>query len=87
MRTVIFHRYHGQTIIKKLALHKDFMNLWMKIVPEKDRRPVEKSLKKANNYRQQVSIQTKLSSPAGPRIPRCDNASPDEYRGEEQLLQ
>ncbi|XP_039459648.1 TOG array regulator of axonemal microtubules protein 2-like [Oreochromis aureus] len=80
-------RYHGQTIIKKLALHKDFMNLWMKIVPEKDRRPVEKSLTKANNYRQQVSIQTKLSSPAGPRIPRCDNASPDEYRGDEQLLQ
>ncbi|XP_026003250.1 uncharacterized protein LOC113009499 isoform X2 [Astatotilapia calliptera] len=47
------------------------------------RRPVEKSLKKANNYRQQVSIQTRLSSPAGPGIPRCDNASPDEYRGEE----
>nr|XP_024656797.1 TOG array regulator of axonemal microtubules protein 1-like [Maylandia zebra] len=39
-------RYHGRTIIEKLTLHKDFMNLWVKIVPEKDRRPVEKSLKK-----------------------------------------
>ncbi|XP_042068810.1 uncharacterized protein LOC121812002 [Haplochromis burtoni] len=39
-------RYHGRTIIEKLTLHKDFMNLWMKIVPEKDRRPVEKTLKK-----------------------------------------
>lgn len=66
-------RYHGQTIIKKLTLHKDFMNLWIKIVPEKDRHHVEKSLKKANNYRQQVSIQTTLSSPTGPGIPRCDN--------------
>ncbi|XP_039863283.1 TOG array regulator of axonemal microtubules protein 2-like [Simochromis diagramma] len=80
-------RYHGRTIIKKLTLHKDFMNLWMKIVPEKDRRPVEKSLKKANNYRQQVSIQTRLYSPAGPGIPRCDNGRPDKYRGEERLLQ
>ncbi|XP_044077544.1 uncharacterized protein LOC122887917 [Siniperca chuatsi] len=40
-------RHHGQIILQELALHKDFLNLWTKIVPEKERRSLNKILKKA----------------------------------------
>lgn len=35
-------------ILKELALQKDFLSLWTKIVPEKDRRPLDKILKAKN---------------------------------------
>ncbi|XP_051260275.1 uncharacterized protein LOC127365816 [Dicentrarchus labrax] len=41
-------RQHGQTMLHELALHKDFTNLWKKIVPERERRALDKILKKAN---------------------------------------
>ncbi|XP_051269587.1 uncharacterized protein LOC127371055 isoform X1 [Dicentrarchus labrax] len=41
-------RQHGQTMLHDLALHKDFTNLWKKIVPERERRALDKILKKAN---------------------------------------
>ncbi|KAI3373623.1 hypothetical protein L3Q82_022214 [Scortum barcoo] len=40
-------RHYGQMILQDLALHKDFLSLWTKYVPEKDRRPLDKILKKA----------------------------------------
>ncbi len=47
MRNMSLHRHHGQIILQQLALHKDFLNLWTKIVPEKDRRSLDKILKRA----------------------------------------
>lgn len=47
MRNTFLRRHHGQIILQELALHKDFLNLWTKIVPEKERRPLDKILKKA----------------------------------------
>ncbi|XP_018546535.1 uncharacterized protein LOC108893160 [Lates calcarifer] len=39
-------RHHGQSILQDLVLHGDFLHLWTKIIPEKDRRPLDKILKK-----------------------------------------
>ncbi|XP_045897077.1 crescerin-like protein che-12 isoform X1 [Micropterus dolomieu] len=40
-------RHHGKVILQELALHKDFLSLWTKIIPEKERRSLDKILKKA----------------------------------------
>ncbi|GLD65383.1 uncharacterized protein AKAME5_002931600 [Lates japonicus] len=42
-------RHHGQNILQDLVLHGDFLHLWTKIIPEKDRRPLDKILKKTRN--------------------------------------
>ncbi|GLD62046.1 uncharacterized protein AKAME5_001380100 [Lates japonicus] len=39
-------RLHGQKMLEGLAHHRDFMVLWDKVIPMKDRRPLEKILKK-----------------------------------------
>ncbi|XP_018530902.1 uncharacterized protein LOC108882726 [Lates calcarifer] len=39
-------RLHGQMMLEGLAHQRDFMVLWDKVIPMKDRRPLEKILKK-----------------------------------------
>ncbi|XP_070700144.1 uncharacterized protein [Pempheris klunzingeri] len=40
-------RHHGQIILQELVLHTDFMNLWTEIVPDKERRPLSKIIKRS----------------------------------------
>ncbi|KAI9541570.1 hypothetical protein NQZ68_028076 [Dissostichus eleginoides] len=40
-------RHHGQILLQKLALNKRFLNLWTKIIPETERAPLDKILKKS----------------------------------------
>ncbi|XP_037831396.1 uncharacterized protein LOC112451354 isoform X2 [Kryptolebias marmoratus] len=40
-------RHHGQRVVQELALHPRFLQLWMNIVPERERRPLGKLVKKA----------------------------------------
>ncbi|XP_059185571.1 TOG array regulator of axonemal microtubules protein 2-like [Centropristis striata] len=40
-------RHHGKILLQELALNKDFLTLWTKIVPEKERRSLDKIFKKA----------------------------------------
>ncbi|XP_042356730.1 crescerin-like protein che-12 [Plectropomus leopardus] len=39
-------RHHGQTVLLQLAQNEDFLNMWTKIVPEKERRSLNKIFKK-----------------------------------------
>ncbi|XP_044027057.1 TOG array regulator of axonemal microtubules protein 2-like [Siniperca chuatsi] len=39
-------RHHGQKMLQGLAYQREFMVLWSKLIPVKDRRPLEKILKK-----------------------------------------
>lgn len=41
-------RVHGHALLQKLSLRPDFMKLWTHMVPERDRRPIEKFLKTEN---------------------------------------
>ncbi|KAK1879127.1 Ribosomal RNA small subunit methyltransferase A [Dissostichus eleginoides] len=43
--TVEWH--HGQILLQKLALNQRFLNLWTKIIPETERAPLDKILKKS----------------------------------------
>lgn len=40
------HRVHGHALLQKLSVRPDFLKLWTHMVPERDRRPIEKLLKK-----------------------------------------
>ncbi|XP_074507980.1 uncharacterized protein LOC141777537 [Sebastes fasciatus] len=40
-------RHYGRLILQELALHKDFLSLWRKIVPENNRTSLDKILKQA----------------------------------------
>lgn len=47
MMNALLHRHHGRTMLHKLADHKNFRSVWTKIVPDKERHPLEKILRKA----------------------------------------
>ncbi|KAI9541614.1 hypothetical protein NQZ68_028120 [Dissostichus eleginoides] len=40
-------RHHGQILLQKLASNQRFLNLWTKIIPETERAPLDKILKKS----------------------------------------
>lgn len=46
MRDVFMHRYHGQRMLQGLYHQDGFLDLCDKIIPVKDRRPLEKILNK-----------------------------------------
>lgn len=46
MRNAFLPRLHGMKMLEGLVHQRDFMALWDKVVPVKDRRPLEKILKK-----------------------------------------
>lgn len=43
---VFLHRTYGHKMLQGLAVQKEFLDLWTKIIPVKDRRPLEKILSK-----------------------------------------
>ena len=46
MRNVFLYRHYGHKMLQGLVLQREFTGLWNKVIPVKDRHPLEKIIKK-----------------------------------------